>query len=164
MTSLAAGAVLPDFALKNTSGGTLRLSEYQKGGPALVAFWKHECPTCQLAVPYLERIYRRCRGERLRFLGVAQDAKEDAVAFAKEKAIMMPFVLEESPWPAAEACGLTNVPTVFLVDGERKCLAVQVGFSRKAYQEISDRVAGLAGKPPEALFDFSDRAPESKPG
>lgn len=164
MTSLAAGAQVPDFALKNSSGGTVRLSEYQKGGQALIIFYKHECPTCQLAMPFLERIYRRARGGPVRFLGVAQDTKEDAAAFAKEYAIMMPSVLEEPPYPAADAYGLTNVPTVFLVDGERKIEFVQVGFSKKAYQELADRVAALCGKEPEPLFGMVSRVPDLKPG
>ncbi len=164
MTALVPGQTLPDFALKNTSGGTLRLSEYQKGGPALAVFYKHDCPTCRLALPFVERIYRRSRKGPVRFLGVAQDAKEDAVAFAKEFAIMMPFVLEEAPYEASDACGLTNVPSVFLVDGERRIQLVQVGFAKKAYQELADRVAGLCGKETEPLFDTMTPVPELKPG
>ncbi len=158
------GQQAPDFSLKNTSGGTVRLSEYQKGGPLLLAFFKHECPTCQLGMPFVERIYRRSRGGPVRFLGIAQDGKQEAAAFAKEYALMMPFVLEEAPWPSAEAYGLTNLPTLFLLDGERRVLLGHAGFSRKAYQELADRVAALCGKEGEPLFDTLSSVPEAKPG
>ena len=164
MTSLSAGNAIPDFVLKNTSGGPVRLSEYQKGGPALVIFFKHECTTCQLALPFLEQIYRRCRGGAFQCLGVAEDGKAEAVAFAKEYAIMMPLVLEEPPYATSEAFGLTNVPTAFLVDGERRIQFVQVGFSKKAYQELADRAAALAGKPPFALFGMAHNVAALKPG
>ena len=164
MTSLAASDVVPDFTLKNTSGGPVRLSEYQKGGPVLLVFFKHDCPTCQLAMPFLERIYRRCRGKSLAFLAVIEDGKLEAAAFAKEYAVMMPMVLDEAPYKASADCGLTNVPTVFLVDAGRRILLSQVGFHKKTYQEFADRAADLAGVPRQELFSGVDRVPESRPG
>lgn len=164
MTALAPGQPVPDFALRNSSGGTVRLSEFQKGRPLLLAFFKHDCPTCQLGMPFADRIYRRHRGGAIAFLGVAEDAKEDAAAFAKERAIMMPFVLEEAPYATSEAFGLTNVPTLLLLDADRKVLDVQVGFSKRGYQALADRVAALAGKPTEPLYPSMVPIPESKPG
>ncbi len=164
MTSLAPGAQVPDFTLKNTSGGPVRLSEYQKGGPVVLAFFKHECPTCQLGIPFIDRLHRKSRDGKVRFLGVAEDTKEDAVAFAKQYALMMPFVLEDAPYATSEDFGLTNLPTVFLLDGERKVQFVQVGFSKYAYQDLADRVAALSGKPCESLFNTLSPVPELKPG
>ena len=164
MTSLAPGAQVPDFTLKNTSGGPVRLSEYQKGAPVVLAFFKHECPTCQLAMPFIDRLHRKSRDGKVRFLGVAQDAKEDAVAFAKQHALMMPFVLEDTPYAVADGYALTNVPTVFLLDAERRIQFVQVGFSKYAYQDLADRLAALSGREPELLFDTLSSVPELKPG
>jgi peroxiredoxin len=164
VTSLAPGAQVPDFTLKNTSGGPVRLSEYQKGGPLVLAFFKHECPTCQLAMPFIDRLHRKSRDGKVRFLGVAQDAKEDAVAFAKQYALMMPFVLEDAPYATSTSYALTHVPTVLLLDAGRNVQFVQVGFSKKACQELADRLAGLSGKEPEILFDTLSSVPELKPG
>ena len=164
MTSLMPGQEVPDFVLKNTSGGPVRLSEYQKGELVVLAFYKHECPTCQLAIPFLEQIHRRGRGAKVRFLGVMEDEKADAVAFAKKYAIMMPFVLEEEPYATSEAYGLTNVPTVMLLDAHRKVQWIQVGFAKKAYQELADKVAALAGKDAEPLFNSMMSIPDTKPG
>lgn len=164
MTALTPGAQAPDFVLLNTSGGPVRLSDYQKGLPVLLAFFKHECPTCQLALPFVERLYRRHRGDAVRFLGVAEDTKQDATAFAKEYAIMMPFVLEDAPYATSEDFQLSNVPTVLLLDADRKVQFVQVGFSKKAYQELADLLARRLGKPPESLFNTLSSVPEAKPG
>lgn len=164
MTALADGDLAPDFALKTTSGGLVRLSEYQKGGAVLLAFFKHECPTCQLAMPFVERLYRRYRGGPVRFLGVAEDAQADAVAFAKTYALMMPFVLEDPPYATSEAYGLSHLPTLLLLDGERRVRFSQVAFSKRHYQVLADRLADLCGKAPEPLFDTLSAVPESKPG
>lgn len=164
MTSLVPGAQVPDFTLKNTAGVPVRLSEHQKGAPALLAFFKHECPTCQLAMPFIQRLYRRYHNGPVRFLGIAEDAQSDAVAFAKQYAIMMPFVLEDVPYATSEGYGLTSVPTVFLLDAERRVQFVQVGFSRTSYQELADRLAALSGKASDPLFDTLSPVPELKPG
>ena len=164
VTHLAPGHEVPDFTLKNTSGGPVTLSEYMKGGPVLLAFYKHECPTCQLGIPFVEQVYRRSRGGPIRFLGVMEDEKADAVAFAKKHAIMMPFVLEDEPYATSEAFGLTNVPTLLLLDANRKVQWEQVGFSKKGYQELADKVAALCGKDPEPLFNSMMSVPDLKPG
>ncbi len=161
----APGAEAPDFALKNTSGGTLRLSDYQKNGPALLVFFRGDCPCCRLALPFVERLYRRHGRGAARFLGILQAGRQEAAALAKEMGLMMPFVLEEAPaWEASAAYGLKELPALVLVDAARKVLAVQTGFSKRGYQQMADRLAALSGKAPEALFDALASVPESAAG
>ena len=154
----------PDFELKNTSGGPLRLSDYQKGGPVVLTFFAPDCPTSALALPFVERLYRRHRTGRARFLGVAQTGKAEAAAFAKTFAVMMPFVLEEAPFATAEAYGIAQIPAVLLLDGARQIQLRHEGFSKKAYQDLADRLASLDGKAPEALFSLTAPIPGTKPG
>ena len=158
------GMAVPDFALKNTSGGTLRLSDYRKGGPVLLAFFRRDCPTCRLAIPFAERLYRR-HGRAVRFLGILQEGRQEAAALAKELGIMMPLVLDEGPeWAASSAFALKELPALLLLDGEGGIQASQTGFSKQGYQVLADRLAGLSGKTPEPLFDSLASTPASAGG
>ena len=154
----------PDFALKNTSGGTLRLSEYRKDAPVLLALFRRDCPTCRLALPFVERLYRR-HGRSVRFLGIAQDGRTEVAALAKELGLMMPLVLEESPgWEASAALGVKELPALILLDGAGRVQASQAGFSKRGYQQMADRLAGLSGRMPEPLFDALASTPEAAAG
>ncbi len=156
---------IPDFALRNTSGGTLRLSEYRKNSPVLLAFFRRDCPTCRLALPFLERLYRRHGRSGVHFLGIAQEGRQEAAAFAKELGIMMPLVLEEAPgWEASTACGVTELPAVLLLDAEGSIRTSLSGFSKRDYQQLADSLAQISGKPPEPLFAALASTPESAAG
>ena len=156
----------PDFALKNTSGGTLRLSEYRKQAPVLLAFFRRDCPTCRLALPFIERLYRR-HGRALRFLGIVQEAgRKEIAAFAKELGLMMPLVLEEGPgWEASTAFAVKELPALVLLDAEGRTETASVaGFSKQGYQQLADRLCALSGKLPEPLFDALASTPASAAG
>ncbi len=58
MTALATGTQAPDFELKTLDGKSFSLSAELARGPAVLAFFKVSCPTCQYALPFLERLYK----------------------------------------------------------------------------------------------------------
>ena len=156
----------PDFALKNTSGGTLRLSEYRKEGPTLLAFLRRDCPTCRMALPFVERLYRR-HGRAVRFLGILQEGRQETSAFAKDLGLMMPQVLEDAPgWEASAAFGVKEVPTLVLLDAEGRVPdgGIVAGFSKRGYQALADRLTALSGRPPEPLFSTLASTPETAAG
>ena len=159
--------VAPDFALKNTSGGTLRLSEYRQSAPVLLGFFRRDCPTSRLALPFIERLYRR-HGRSMRFLGILQGAdRQETAALAKELGLMMPLVLEEAPaYEASAALGVKALPTLLLLDAEGRIqdTATVTGFSKRGYQALADRLADLSGKLPEPLFDSLASTPEAVAG
>jgi LytS/YehU family sensor histidine kinase len=92
------------------------LSEYRKEAPVLLAFFRRDCPTCRLALPFMERLYRR-HGRALKFLGILQGAsRQEAAGLAKELGLMMPLVLEEAPgWEASTALAVKELPTLILL-------------------------------------------------
>ena len=57
MAALERGTTAPDFNLQAMDGKQFSLREALARGPVLAAFFKISCPTCQYALPFLQRIY-----------------------------------------------------------------------------------------------------------
>ncbi len=84
MPALEAGASAPEIDLPLLAGGKFSLAEARKAGPVVVAFYKVSCPVCQLAFPYLERIYKAySKSPNFTFAGVSQDNPQDTNKLAE---------------------------------------------------------------------------------
>ncbi|HKZ78831.1 MAG TPA: redoxin domain-containing protein, partial [Pyrinomonadaceae bacterium] len=58
MSIIQVGQNAPEFALESVAGKQFSLPEALARGPAVVAFFKISCPTCQFALPFLERVFQ----------------------------------------------------------------------------------------------------------
>src|SRR3974390_1048629 len=116
MPALTAGKAAPDFTLPTLDGGSFSLHDALKRGPVVLAFFKISCPVCQLAFPYVERIQKAYKDKGVTVVGVSQNDRKDTALFVKEWGITFPVALDDpKKYPASNAYGLTNVPTVFYV-------------------------------------------------
>src|SRR5712671_1436515 len=116
MTHVNAGQTAPEFSLKGIDGKIYSLEELRQKGPVVAAFFKISCPVCQFTFPFLQRLYQRYGNENISFLGISQDDAKATAGFAREYGITFPMALDQKDksYPASNAYGLTNVPTVFL--------------------------------------------------
>src|ERR1700754_1566046 len=78
-------------------------------GEVLLVFFKISCPTCQLALPFLERQHR---SGQLVVYGISQDKADATAAFAKTFGLTFPILLDSaaSHYPASNAYGISTVP------------------------------------------------------
>src|SRR5215472_16877202 len=96
-------------------GGKFSLSGALARGPVVVAFFKVSCPVCQLAFPYLERIFKAySKDGKFTLVGISQDNAKDTQAFNRQFGVTFPALLDEKKYPVSNAYGLTNVPTIFV--------------------------------------------------
>jgi hypothetical protein len=72
-------------------------------------------------------------------------------------------LLDETYWTSADY-GLTNVPTLFLVNKDGEILQSSVGFSREDMNTMSEAVAGHLGEETVIISPPDDGAPDLKPG
>ena len=76
MAALTVGAKAPEFELKTLDGKKFSLSDELARGPVVAAFFKVSCPTCQYALPFLERLYKAYAKNGVTLVGISQnDAK-----------------------------------------------------------------------------------------
>jgi peroxiredoxin len=166
MTHIVAGHKAPGFFLKSLDGTAYSLQKLVQQGPAVVAFFKVSCPVCQFTFPFLERIYQRFGGDGLTFLGISQDDARDTRDFAKEFGVTFPMALDEKQdgYPASNAYGLTNVPTILLIETDGTVNVSCMGFDKKDLQSIAAELAERKKIPPAALFRPNESVPDHKPG
>jgi peroxiredoxin len=166
MTHIVAGSEAPGFSLNSLDGTEYSLQKLRQEGPAVVAFFKVSCPVCQFTFPFLERIYKHYGGDGVTFLGVSQDDARDTKDFAKEFGVTFPMTLDEKHkgYPVSNAYGLTNVPTIFLIETDGTVKVSCMGFDKKDLQSIAAELAERKKIPAAALFRPNESVPDHKPG
>ena len=150
MKQLGPGAPAPDFELNGLNGKVFRLSTLMEDGPLTLVFYKASCPTCQLALPYLQRIH----GGGARLLLVSQDDPGETRAFLKHFGLTMDAAIDEHPYDVSNAYGVHHVPALFTVGSDGRIQLSDYGFSK----ETISTVAG------HEMFRPDDGIPATRPG
>jgi len=162
MAALATGTKAPEFELKTLDGKRFSLSDELTRGPVVLVFFKVSCPTCQYALPFYERLYKAYGHKGVTLVGVSQNDARETTAFNKEFGITLPVLLDNTQsYPASNAYGLTNVPSIFWIAQDGEIEVSSVGWLKADFEEINRRMAE-AGKIPSAkvfrpgedVFDF----------
>ena len=166
MTHVNAGQTAPEFSLKGIDGKIYSLEELLRRGPVLAAFFKISCPVCQFTFPFLQRLYERYGSDDVTFLGISQDDAKATAGFAKQYGITFPIALDEKEkgYPASNAYGLTNVPTIFLIDADGTVSISSMGFVKNDLEQIAAQLAERRKIAPAALFHANESVPANRPG
>jgi len=166
MTHINARQAAPRFLLKGFDGQKYALEELLRQGPVLATFFKVSCPVCQFTFPFLQRMHERYGASDVSFVGISQDDAKATAVFAKKYGITFPIALDEKEkgYPASNAYGLTNVPTIFLIDAEGTVRVSSMGFVKKDLEEIAATLAELKNLAPAALFRANESIPANRPG
>jgi peroxiredoxin len=165
MAALTAGTSAPDFTLQSMDGKEFSLHDALKRGPVVLAFFKISCPVCQYAFPFLERIYKSHGGRNVAIVGVSQNSKKDTAGFVKEYGVTFPVLLDDTnTYPASNAYGLTNVPSIFWIAEDGEIEISSVGWDRKEIEEINLRAAKISGEEPKPVFHSGEQIPDFRAG
>ncbi len=161
MAALEPGAPFPKISLRDESGAA---ADPKRAGETVYAVFKTTCPTCELTWPFLERIRRIAEGGGFSIVAITQDDPAKTKAFNARLGTKLETLYDREPWPASNALGLENVPTLYRVGADGKIAESIVGFDRAGMQGLARRAAAAAGRAPVELFSASDHAPPFKPG
>jgi peroxiredoxin len=115
----------PDFALADTAGKTLRLSDL-KGKYVLVDFWASWCAPCRKENPNVVEAYKKFHDKGLDIVGVSLDTKKDAWLKAiNHDGLTWFHVSDLKGWDGniEKELGIKVVPTNFLLDKNGKVIA-----------------------------------------
>lgn len=161
---LEAGSKAPPIQLSDTDGKRVSVAELLKKGPVVAAFYKVSCPVCQYTFPFLERIHRAYGNTSVTLVGVCQDGAGDTREFGAEYGLSFPSLIDASGYPVSNAYGITNVPTIFLIEPDGKISSSFSGFDKKGLEDISKRFAKQLSKPAAPVFQPGENVPDHKPG
>jgi peroxiredoxin len=153
MTALATGTRAPEFELKTLDGKRFSLSEELARGPVVLAFFKVSCPTCQYAIPFLERLYKAYKNKGVTLVGISQNDAKETVAFGKDFGVTFPMLLDDTrTYPVSNAYGLTNVPTIFWIAEDGEIDVSSVGWVKADFELINRKMAEIGKITPAAVF------------
>src|SRR5579872_1963689 len=153
MAALATGTKAPNFELKTLDGKPFSLRTELARGPVVVAFFKVSCPTCQYALPFFERLHKAYGHKGVTLVGVSQNDAKDTAAFNKEFGVTFPTLLDDTrSYPASNAYGLTNVPTIFWIDQDGEIEVSSVGWVKADFEEINRKLAEIGKIPAAVVF------------
>jgi len=123
------------------------------GKKAVVVFFVTDCPTCQLALPYLNALNR----DSVQVIGLSQDDESSTREFVKQLKITYPVELDHG-WKMTREFDPQSVPAMYLLDERGHVQSTLVGFDKKGLNELAKALQ----HPPIAPDD--DGAPAWKPG
>ena len=166
MPALEAGVSAPEIKLALIDGREFSLNQARKRGPVVVAFFKVNCPVCQLAFPFLERIYKAYSGnQKFTLVGISQNDASDTEAFNQRFGVTFPTLLDDSgKYPVSNAYGLTNVPSIFMISPEGEVDFSSVGWSKADFEQLNQRIAEISRTAVVKLFKPGEQVPDHKPG
>jgi peroxiredoxin len=164
LAHLESGTLAPDFTLKSLTGTPLQLSSLLEKGPVALVFFKISCPVCQFTFPFLHRIHQRVAHSPSSIVAVSQDGVRDTKEFCVEQGVDFPVLLDEAGYPVSNAYGLTNVPTIFLIEPDGKIKLECMGFDKAALEKIAAELRLYAKLPAQPLFRSDEVVPAYKPG
>ena len=125
----------------------------QSGKRAVVVFFETDCPTCQLALPYLNSLQR----DSIQVIGLSQDDDRSTREFVSQLKISYPVEMD-SGLKISRAYDPQSVPAFYLLDESGQVQKTLVGFDKKGLNDL----AATLGQPPIAPSD--DGVPAWKPG
>ena len=149
----------PPFSAPPLAGlAPVSLASLLGNGPVVLAFFTISCPTCQVALPFLERLHAS-GSTGLQFIGVSQDNPVLTGQFASRFGVTFTLLLDTAvdAYTVSDSYGLTHVPSIFVVETDGAITHSWIGFSKADFERLAER-AGVAA------FQPGERAPDWKPG
>ena len=137
----------PQFSLTALDG-----SSWRQTGRTVLAFIETDCPTCSLALPYLNRLNGSAD-----IVAISQDNPEATRELANRLELRFPVLLD-ADLEVSRQFDPVSVPTLYLVDENSQIERTIQGFSKA---DLNDLASHLGSEPIAAPHDG---APAEKPG
>jgi len=135
-----AGQPAPDFALKNSAGTNLRLSEY-RGQVVLVSFWAQWCNRCTEQLAMLSDLQQRYGDANLRILAVNIDTDDKPARDAAKRLGIT--ILHDADQSVVREYDPSVLPFAVLVDPHGTVRQVYAGYRAEDATTYTDELSAL---------------------
>jgi peroxiredoxin len=142
VSALDEGARAPAFNLTTMDGERVTLADL-RGKVVIVDFWASWCEPCGHAMPALDRLYSRYKGNGLVVVGVSVDQTErNARSFLRRTHVSFP-VAHDADHAVAERYSPPTMPSTYVIDRRGVVRHVHAGFRSGDAQRLEQVVRGL---------------------
>ena len=137
-----------------------KAKEAKKG--VLLSFFATYCEPCKKEMPYLAKLYEQFRDEGFSIILISIDEEKDKIEEARQLAaqsgITFPVVSDRFNI-VAKRYKISQLPTVYFVDGLGQIVMAKTGYSQDISKELLVGVRQVLGKPtaapvPESLRSY----------
>ncbi|MHB0970758.1 MAG: TlpA disulfide reductase family protein [Thermoanaerobaculia bacterium] len=143
----------PDFALKDLSGRTVRLSDL-RGKVVVLNFWATWCPPCRHEIPWFIDLQKKYGPKGLQVVGVSMDSASpaDVAEFAKRMGINYTVAMGDSQ-VAARYGGVRVLPTTFYIGRDGRIIRSVPGLITQSQIEqiVTAALAVQPQEPPRSV-------------
>lgn len=157
------GRSAPELELAGIDGERYSLREALRGGPVLLVFFKTTCSTCDLAFPYINRLWASYR-DGWGLWAVAQDPPDRTAKYAQQYGIEYPMLPDTPDYSVSKRYDPAATPTFFLIDSDGRVAFTSHGFSKDDLNELSRLIAGQLNVEARIVALADDGQPAFKPG
>lgn len=121
---------VPDFALNDANGRSIKLSTY-KGRVVLLDFWATWCEGCKVEIPWYMDFQKKYKADGLSVVGVSmdEDGWKSVKPFLEKTPINYPIVVGNQD--LAQRFGVDALPVTLLIDRDGKIADQHVGMVNK---------------------------------
>ena len=120
-TDLSKAKVVPDFALKDRRGKTVRFSEFAQADIVLVNIWTTGCPTCQSELPSLTEMDKRLASlGKVLLITVTTNETWEEVKHLFPSGTNLRVLFDPEEKVTKEIFGSTRYPETFILDKKRR--------------------------------------------
>ncbi len=125
----------PEFALKDSDGRTVKLSDY-KGKVVLLNFWATWCGPCKIEIPWFIQFEQQYKDRGFAVLGVAMDEEGWSAVrpYITERKMNYRILLGDDAVAQAYG-GVDSLPTSFIINREGKIVSRHIGLVSKSEYE-----------------------------
>ncbi|QOI99067.1 MAG: TlpA family protein disulfide reductase [Phycisphaeraceae bacterium] len=137
--SFAVGELAPDFTLTDADGKEYTMAGLT-GRVVLLDFWATWCGPCVAAMPKVQALHEKFASKPVSIFGVnTWERKENAgTDFMKKKEYTYTNLLKGDD--LAKTYGVSGIPTMILIGGDRKILHTAVGFGPGEEKKLTELI------------------------
>lgn len=139
----------------------LSLGQNPPEAPTFLIVWRTECPTCRLALPFVERLHERY--PKARFVGIAQNRLEEVEEYSSANGLTFTNLADDN-LSFSRTMDIDYVPNFALIDTENIVLTTGIAWDAEKFEDINKTLAQLTGAMATPLLNPSDKVPPFKPG
>ncbi|WP_303327353.1 TlpA disulfide reductase family protein [Butyricimonas paravirosa] len=123
---ISPGVMAPDFEVKTTDGGTVKLSSF-RGKYLILDFWASWCAPCREETVFIKELYNKFHDAGLDVFSVSLDHVKEAWLKAIEEDGMIwnhgcQLVKGGKNTPVAQLYGIDGIPAIWVIDPDGKIL------------------------------------------
>ena len=144
------GSMATDFAVRDTTGKTFRLSDHLGKEVILLDFWATWCEPCLSEMPHLVQMYEENKDKGFLVVGLSMDGPEtvaDVPMYAKRHDMTFPVVLDEDSHVVSIYNPKKSAPLSVLIDRKGRIVRVREAYNSGDEKLVAADVAQALAAP-----------------